>query len=576
MKYNYFKIFKFSTVTKKIDLIRDSFLSINKKIPIYATNYLNSIYEYILSNGIKTIKYLFKYILSNFNKIIKFIIYDFFKDYILSNIKKVSFKKSYKSINRRKYNFYKINKKIKDSLIYCILFIIIIGFVYLVVPKFYSYDKLKIQKIICSNNEINCLIKGKVYYSFYPTPRIKISDLVVNDTSKKKDVLLRAKNVEINISIKNLLKKENHKYKKIKFNNFEINANAQNLKNYKLIFEKKSNFIPITFENGQIIFFDGKNYVATINDTNLYLKIVKDSFSAKLKGKFLNDDIYINLNSKLVNAELVTDIILKMSDMNFLSKVNIINSKNNNITSGNFLIKKGKNRITALFDYKNNEITINESNISNVFLDGSLDGKILFLPYFDFNLDISLKSINFTKLYNYFLSLDAKKQKNFFKINNKINGKLSLSSDKIYSSYNLVKSLESRIKFNNGNILVEQLLINLGKLGALDLLGAINNDKKFTNFKFESNIFIDNEKKFLSKFGIFNKKNVSSNFFVSGNLDLENLNASFYEISGKEKLNDNDINFIEKEFNNSMLINGFESLFIFPTFKDFIKSITIE
>ena len=37
------------------------------------------------------------------------------------------------------------------------------------------------------------------------------------------------------------------------------------------------------------------------------------------------------------------------------------------------------------------------------------------------------------------------------------------------------------------------------------MLGTINNDKKFTNFKFESNIFVDNQKKFLSKFGIYNK-----------------------------------------------------------------------
>ena len=108
MKYNYFKIFKFSTVTKKIDHISDSFLSINKKIkkiPFYVTNHLNLIYENILLNGKKTIKYLLKYTLLNFNKVIKFIIYDFFKDYILSNIKKISFNKPYRSINFRKYNF---------------------------------------------------------------------------------------------------------------------------------------------------------------------------------------------------------------------------------------------------------------------------------------------------------------------------------------------------------------------------------------------------------------------------------------------------------------------------------------
>ena len=105
---------------------------------------------------------------------------------------------------------------------------------------------------------------------------------------------------------------------------------------------------------------------------------------------------------------------------------------------------------------------------------------------------------------------------------------------------------------------------------------TINNDKKFTNLRFESNIFIDNQNKFLSKFGIFNKKNIPSNFFVSGNFDLENLRASFYEVSGSEKLSNDDTNFIEQEFNDFMLEDGLKSLFHFSKFKEFIKSITSE
>ena len=157
-----------------------------------------------------------------------------------------------------------------------------------------------------------------------------------------------------------------------------------------------------------------------------------------------------------------------------------------------------------------------------------------------------------------------------------MNGKLNLSSNKIYSSYNIVKSIESRIKFNNGNISIEQFLINLGKLGAADILGTINNDKKFSNFKYESNIFIDNKKKFLSKFGIYNKKNIPSNFYISGGFDLQNTRSSFYEILATEKLSNEDINFVEKEFNDYMLTDGYENLFRFPLFKDFIKSITAE
>ena len=198
-----------------------------------------------------------------------------------------------------------------------------------------------------------------------------------------------------------------------------------------------------------------------------------------------------------------------MSDLNLLTKANFFNyEKDKDSINGNILIKKDKYKFTGIFGYKDNEIIINKSNLRNIFLDGKLEGKIKLLPYFNFNLDLSLNSLNFTRLYNYFLSLDEKNQKDLFKINKKINGKLSLSSEKIYSSYNLVKSFESRIQFSNGNILVEQFLFNLGKLGAADISGAINNDKKFTNFKYDSNIFVDNQKKFLSKFGIYNKKSI--------------------------------------------------------------------
>ena len=64
--------------------------------------------------------------------------------------------------------------------------------------------------------------------------------------------------------------------------------------------------------------------------------------------------------------------------------------------------------------------------------------------------------------------------------------------------------------------------------------------------------------------------------FVSGNFDYDNLKMSFYEISDEKKFSNEDINYIEQEFNNLMLEDGYTSLFYFPTFKEFIKSITSE
>ena len=156
---------------------------------------------------------------------------------------------------------------------------------YLVIPTFYNYDKSSIEKAICKNQNIECLIRGKVNYSFYPTPRIKIKDLIINDFLEKKNTIATVEHAVIKLSIKNLLVKEKHKFKKILLNNFEINFDIKNLKKYKNIFTKKIDLIPVTFTKGKIIFLDGEDYVANINEVNFNIKFIQDSIESILKGK---------------------------------------------------------------------------------------------------------------------------------------------------------------------------------------------------------------------------------------------------------------------------------------------------
>ena len=66
---------------------------------------------------------------------------------------------------------------------------------------------------------------------------------------------------------------------------------------------------------------------------------------------------------------------------------------------------------------------------------------------------------------------------------------------------------------------------------------------------------------------------ISSNIFVGGSFDLVNLNMRFNEISGENKLSEEDVSYIEKEFNNIVLENGFESFFDFLKFKEFAQLI---
>ena len=143
-----------------------------------------------------------------------------------------------------------------------------------------------------------------------------------------------------------------------------------------------------------------------------------------------------------------------------------------------------------------------------------------------------------------------------FLINKKISGHLSMSANKIFSKHTLINSFESQIKYINGNILLEQVLLNLGKLGAADISGIIKNDDKFSNFKFENNIYLDNLKRFYSKFGIYNKQKISYNLFTSGNFDLVKFILYIDEISDESKFKDEDVNYIAKEFNNILLEDG--------------------
>ena len=197
----------------------------------------------------------------------------------------------------------------------------------MVIPTFYNYDKSEVEKLICKDQNIECLIRGKVNYSFYPTPRIKIKDLVVNDFFKKKSTLIEAENVIVKLSIQNLLAKEKQKFKKIELNNFEINLNLENWKKYKSIFSKKTNLIPVTFVKGKVLLFDKNDYVATISDSKINLKFVPNSINFKLWGKILNDKIHINLNSEKIDNSTFSEFLLKMSNLNLLTKASFINSE---------------------------------------------------------------------------------------------------------------------------------------------------------------------------------------------------------------------------------------------------------
>ena len=60
------------------------------------------------------------------------------------------------------------------------------------------------------------------------------------------------------------------------------------------------------------------------------------------------------------------------------------------------------------------------------------------------------------------------------------------------------------------------------------------------------------------------------------NFDLDNLVLRIGEITSGSKFNDDDVVYVEKEFNDLLLETGYESLFSFDKLKEFIKSVDAE
>jgi len=573
MKFFNYKRHKFSTIFKNISFKRSIF-------NFYFKYFQSKFHNLIKMNGYTNLKNL------NFSKLFKHIDtrrFNFSKLYRHINFRRFNFSILYKYIDPRRFNFsklyklidFKVYKYIKISVPISILLLI---FIYFSLPMFHKFDKLNIENLICKDLNVTCSVEGKIKYSIFPTPRIKLTNLVARNILDNNKILAKIKDAEIKISLKNLHNSKALSYKKINLKSGEIIFDLKNLKKYKNILHAKFNLKNINFKKVKIIFLNDEEYVTSIENAVFKYKSNKNTDKININGNFLSDQIVINLKNNRSEKETLSILKIKLKNTKLSSTLEL--SKNNigdNLTKGNFSIKKNKNKIMAIFEHKDDQVIVKKGNIKNNILDGKFTGALKFLPYFNFNLDLNLNTLNFNKLYNVIVNLGEEERKKLFKYNKKINGELSLSANKIYSSNSLFNSFESRIKFMNGDILVEQMLVSLGKLGAADLTGVIRNDNKFTNFKFEKNIFIDNLKKFYNKFGIYNKTDQNQDsIHVLGNFDLMNLNMRFSEILNGEKISDENLAFYEKEFNKTFLEDGYKSFFKFANLKKFVKLVSEE
>ena len=147
----------------------------------------------------------------------------------LIDIKKYNFSKIYKSIKWKKY------KHIPTYVVGVIVFLIII---YISIPLFFNYDKSKVQNQICQDFNISCKILGDIRYNILPTPRIILSNFVIKSINNKNETLGVVENVEIKLSLHNLLHRNRINFSTINLIKAKVNFNLNNFKKYKIFLKQ--------------------------------------------------------------------------------------------------------------------------------------------------------------------------------------------------------------------------------------------------------------------------------------------------------------------------------------------------
>ena len=117
---------------------------------------------------------------------------------------------------------------------------------------FFNYDKSKLENTLCKDINLKCLIDGKIRYSFFPSPRIKIKNLIIYDFVDKKKILGEIENVAIKLSFYNLSKKNRLNFTKVELRNAKMSFDLHALKENKNFFKKEFISRPINLKKGEI------------------------------------------------------------------------------------------------------------------------------------------------------------------------------------------------------------------------------------------------------------------------------------------------------------------------------------
>ncbi len=442
------------------------------------------------------------------------------------------------------------------AIIISLIVIVFLILLYFTIPTFYNYENFdrEIQKKVIKDFKLNLKNISGVTYLMVPAPHFLIEECDIYFADDPEEKIFKAKYLKINISSKNLHKKEKIELKNIHLNKIDLDLQFVDLKNFYN--HLKNNITkPIFIKNSNFFFRNNKDEIISISkikNFDYYFKLQNKEKKLNIIGNLFGSDFKFNWKKDFSNPYIsISDVQFNKPKINISNK---FNKENIDFVLANTNIELLKNHLDLSYKFNKNSIEFLDDKIEKIN-HSKLIGKIELDPFF-FDLNLILSGVHIqTVLNNLFLNL-YNTQKT---IDINFNGNLKINLNEINNR--LFENLILNINFLDEKISLNKSSIKLKKIGKINFSDPTiyeRNQKIIINSKIKFDVA--NQEELYRKFLIPRQNRIDLNkvyFEVEYNVDdrnyfLSSINfdesekneMTFYEVKNIQQLN----SIISKEF----------------------------
>ena len=438
--------------------------------------------------------------------------------------------KIYKRIFNRYSKIFKFLFYIK----YLFLIFLIASLTFLLIPKFFDYEKkqIHIKNYLIKNYNLTIKETEKIQFNIFPLPNLEISKATLDFNKISK---IKTNKILIYPNIFKIYDFQNFEANKVSIIDSELDLKVSNFSSFyrHLINQKKK----LSFINLSIKIIDEKQPIISLTKTNY------SNFGYKKNE--INGFIF-NKKFKIKFKEKFNRIIFNLPNSGIFAEINFLGSRDISIKEGKFKSKILNSNIKFDFSYDGNYLKIKESFFRNKHLSFRSEGKIIFKPFFSVNIKSLIKDIKKDVFYKMDMS-NLLQNKNFLKRLN-IKHEINYVSKKF--SRNVINKVNSKFSITYGTLYIKKN-ISLDE-GLIDCNNEVNLIDEKPIFIFDCLIKSNNIEKFLKNFSV-NKNKFKEEYLnlkIKGNLDLirKKINFLNIEMNDTYKASGNDLDFFKSSF----------------------------